>query len=277
MRKKTFDDSRPGMCRSQVPVVFALLLAATLRPGALLAERIPVRHMEGATHGFLVLRTEGGEMIADGDLAQEVHGSRVESRLTFHFADGSLYEDRTEFSQHRQFRLLRDTVVQKGPSFKHQNTVSLDTTRGTVSVVYQEDGKEKKVHKKIKLPADLANGMVFTLLKNILPQTAETTVSYLVATPDPRIVKLKVTPEGEERFSVGHTDYRATHYLVKVDIGGITGVVATLIGKQPPDLNIWILKSEVPAFIRFFGPLDEGGPEWIIELASPNWPKRKSD
>jgi hypothetical protein len=67
-----------------------LLCAAFLQPGALLAEPIAVRHMEGTVHGFLVLRTAEGKALAAGDLIQVVQGGRLLSKLTFHFKDGSV-------------------------------------------------------------------------------------------------------------------------------------------------------------------------------------------
>ena len=35
----------------------------------------------------------------------------------------------------------------------------------------------------------------------------------------------------------------ATHYVLKVEIGGLAGVVAPLVGKQPPDSHVWIQKE----------------------------------
>ena len=55
---------------------------------------------------------------------------------------------------------------------------------------------------------------------------------------------------------------KATHYILKVDIGGIAGVVAPLVGKQPPDSHVWILGGEAPAFVRSEQPLYNGGPVW---------------
>ncbi len=62
------------------------------------------------------------------------------------------------------------------------------------------------------------------------------------------------------------------HYVVKVELGGIAGVVALVVGKQPPDSHVWILGGEAPAFVRSEAPLYSGGPVWRIELASPVWP-----
>jgi hypothetical protein len=54
--------------------------------------------------------------------------------------------------------------------------------------------------------------------------------------------------------------------VVKVKIGGIAGLVAPLVGKQPPDLHVWIKGGEVPAFVKFEGPIYNGGPVWRVEL-----------
>ena len=57
-----------------------------------------------------------------------------------------------------------------------------------------------------------------------------------------------------------------------LEIGGVTGLVAPLLGKQPPDSHVWILRGEAPAFVKSRGPLYSGGPIWQIELESPVWP-----
>jgi len=49
-------------------------------------------------------------------------------------------------------------------------------------------------------------------------------------------------------------------------------MVAPLIGKQPPNIQIWIIGGEAPAFVREQGPLYEGGPILNIQLTSPVWP-----
>jgi len=59
---------------------------------------------------------------------------------------------------------------------------------------------------------------------------------------------------------------------VKVEIGGIAGMFAPLLGKQPADTNIWVAFGEAPAFVRSEGPLSLGGPIWSIETTTPVWP-----
>jgi hypothetical protein len=105
------------------------------------------------------------------------------------------------------------------------------------------------------------------------PNQAETTLSMVVSTPKPRIVKLKISASGQDSFSIGGSGAKATHYVVKIDIGGVTGVAATVLGKQPPPTNMWIAAGNAPVFLKLEGPLYEDGPIWRIELASPVWPK----
>src|ERR1700710_121574 len=82
-------------------------LICALHPTAL-AEAIPVRHVEGTMHGFLVLRTKEGRMLAVGDLVQVVQGKTVTSRLLFRFKDGSIDDEKAVFSQRGNFQLITD-------------------------------------------------------------------------------------------------------------------------------------------------------------------------
>ena len=140
-----------------------------------------------------------------------------------------------------------------------------------MSVRYREDGKERVVAERLDLPANLANGLLFTVLKNLGADTARTELSLVAASPKPRLVKLLVEPKGEEAFTAGGRRYSATRYVVKVAIPGVAGAVAPLVGKQPPDSVVWVLGGEAPAFVKSEGPLASDAPPWRVELASPVW------
>jgi hypothetical protein len=249
-----------------------------LQPGAMPATTVDVRHTEGLVHGFLVLRTLAGDTLADGDLIQVARGDRVTSRLVFRFKDGSVHDETAVFSQRRNFRLLNDHLVQKGPAFRDPIDVSIDGPSGQITVRNTDhDGKEKVVTERLNLPPDVANGLVLTLLKNIRSNEPQTKVSMVAATPKARLVKLAITRQGEEPFLIGGSTRKATHYVVKVEIGGAAGLVAPLLGKQPVDTHFWILDGEAPAFVKSEGPLFFGGPVWRIEPVSPVWPRAAAD
>jgi hypothetical protein len=253
------------------PVVIWMVCAGLLFPVAMPAAQVQVRYREGLVHGFLVLSSLDGEPLADGDLIQLAVGDRVTSHLVFRFKDGSLHDETVVFSQSHAFRLLQDHLVQKGPAFPHPIDFAIDATTSQVTVRYTEDGKQKVTTDHLKLAPDVANGLVLTLLKNIRSGATGTKVSMVAAAPKPRVVTLAITSKGEEGFSLGRSSRKATHHVIKVEIGGLTGVVAPLVGKEPPDTHVWILEGEAPVVVKSEGPLYVDGPIWRIELASPVW------
>ncbi|HWR54465.1 MAG TPA: hypothetical protein VN428_25380 [Bryobacteraceae bacterium] len=226
------------------------------------AEPVAVRYREGTLHGFLALRTLDDKILAAGDLTQTVRGNRVVSRLVFRFEDGSVDDETTVFSQQHDFRLIRNRHIQKGPSFPHPTDVSINAATGQVTVRYTDDGQEKVETERLDLPPDLAIGMVLNLLKNIPPDTKETKVSYVAATPKPRLVKLSIQRQGDAGFSVAGSPYRATIFVVKVELGGITGIIASLIGKKPADTRVWVVGGGAPAFVKAEQSLYPSGPVW---------------
>jgi hypothetical protein len=257
-----------------MPLLLAsvLVCAAAHWSAALRAEPVAVRHAEGLVHGFLVLRTMDGATLADGDLIQTSRGDQVTSRLVFRFKDGSIHDETAIFSQRRSFELISDHLTQHGPSFPQPLEVRVTRATGQVTVRYTEAGTQKVADERLELPSDLANGLIPIVLKNLASSPSPFRVSMVAATPKPRLVKLAVTNVGEEQFAIAGSARKATHYVVKVEIGGLAGLLAPLLGRQPPDSHVWILGGEAPAFVKSEGPLFFGGPVWRIELTSPVWP-----
>jgi hypothetical protein len=260
------------MMRSRLPIV-VLFLASTLFGSEIVAaaDPIPVRHVEGVIFGFLTLRNTDGQIIANGYLKQVAKpGSGViTDDLQFHFKDGSLYQEITKFTQRGTFHLVSDQIVQKGPSFKQDSESWIDAASGKVSVRTGDKGKEKRTTKHMSIPSDVANGLLFILVKNIDPTVAETTVSMVAPSDKPRIVELKFTPAEEKPVKFGLLTFKAQHYVMKVKIEGVAGKVAPLVGKQPPDSHFWVIKSEAPTFVEFEGPLTQDTPLWRIEFSAP--------
>jgi hypothetical protein len=249
-----------------------LALVVLLTASVQAQSTVEVRFTEGLIHGFVVLRAMDGSTLAHGDLTQVPRGERVTSHLVLSFKDGSLYEETVNFSQRDTFQVLDYHLVQKGPVFKIPIDMTIDRSTGQVRVRYtDEDGKAKEESERFDLPPDLMNGIVPILLKNIPPEAKETTVSLVAATPKPRLVKLVIAPEGEAKFLVGNASRKATKYRMKVEIGGILGFLAPLVGKEPEDSHAWVLRGDAPAFLRLEGQLFMGGPIWRIEPSSPVW------
>ncbi len=222
---------------------------------------------------FLLQRAEDGHIVATGDSVQVAHGDQVTCRTTFTYKDGSVDDETTVFTQRRNFRLISDHHIQKGPFFPHPMDLMVDVVKGKVTVrTTGKDGKEENYSEQMKLPLDLANGMVSQMVGNLKPGGPTMTVSLVVTTPKPRIVKLVISPLDEESFSIGGEQHKALHSEIKIIIGGVVGLVAPLIGKAPPIIEIWEAGGEAPTFLKETGPTFDDGPVFTIELASPEWP-----
>ena len=265
-----FARTEAGRRRLEAP---ALILAfALLAPAAPSPESVAVRYTEGITHGFLALRTLEGKPLADGDLLQTARGEQVTVRMVLRFGDGSLQEETTVFSQRGRFALQSYHLVQRGPSFPKPADVSIDVAKSAVTL-RSADGREVASSERLEMPADLANGLVLYAIKNVPPGSA-VRLSMIAAAPNPRLVHLDIGPAGEDSFSVGDSPRKASKYVVRVNLGGVAGVVAPLIGKQPQDTYVWITQGEAPTFVKMEGPLYADGPSWRLELANPTWGTR---
>ena len=231
-------------------------------------EPVSVKFTEGVAHAFPALRSVGsgkltqGEVIAQGELIQIPHGDRVENRLTFRFRDGSIYDERVVFSQRDTFTLMSYQLVQKGPSFPESIDAKVDRETGRYEVRYKgdEEAAEEVLQGKIELPNDVYNGMLCLLLKNMPTRTA-TTVQNIAFTPKPRLVKMLLTPAGDDTVMMGEVAVPATRFLAKPQLGFFASMLVTDL----PDSKMWILGGEAPAFLKFEGPLFFMGPIWRID------------
>jgi hypothetical protein len=236
------------------------------------AAPVAVRYRQGLLHGFLVLSTLDGTAIAAGDLTQTTRGDQVTTQLAFRFKDGSRQEETTVFSQRTSFRLISYHMVQKGPAFKNASDLSVTCATGQVTVRYKDDdGKEKVANEHMTLPPDLGNGLIPMILMNTRDSTQQIEVPMVVAGPKPRLVKVVMNAQGTDTFSVGGFSHEATHYVGKIELGGVAGVVAPMVGKQPPDAQLWMLGGEAPVVLRSEMLSQAGGPIWRMELVSPDW------
>jgi hypothetical protein len=232
---------------------------------------VKVRVRDGSARGFLVLRSETGAILASGEFSQIPQGDRVKLRLVFHFKDGSLDEETTVYSQNSTFRLISNRLVQSGRAFPEPCEMTIDAHSQTVSMRALSKPNQDAKTEHMDIPPDLSNGLLFNLIKNLQSNDPEVKVSYLAASPKPRMVKLAIAIEKEGHFTVAARRIKAAVWCVKAELGGLTGIVAPMIGKQPPDTHVWIAEDGVPTIVRVDTALYVGGPVWSIQLASPVW------
>jgi hypothetical protein len=88
-----------------------------------------------------------------------------------------------------------------------------------------------------------------------------------------RLIRLLILREGEQPFrTIGQT-LKATVFRIHPELGGIVGVIASLIGLHPKDVMVWILEDEEPAVVRIVGQLGGYGPVVSSELEGNSFAK----
>src|SRR5262249_39614851 len=217
------------------------------------ADPIAVKVQEGYSHGFVTFYA-GDEAIGHGEVVMYPRGRQMQSRLTVSFNDGSLYDETVLFTQARVFRLHRYHLVELGPSFPEQTDVSCDATGAYRAHVRKTGEAERSDEGHTDVPPDVYNGMASTLLKS-LPAGVTGEVHQLAFTPKPHLLSARLVPEEDDPFTVGTMQRSATRYRVVLHATGLAGVAAAVVGKDPPDVFLWIVPGEAPAFVRFLGPL----------------------
>jgi hypothetical protein len=242
------------------------------------AQTVKPRFPEGTTRGFLVLRSTDDRAVAYGELISIPKGDLVQSRLLWRFRDGSVQDEMTVYAQHPELKLVSYKQVQRGPAFPGDVEVTFTRDPGRYEVRRKEtkdgkkDAKPEVMSGPIDLPPDVYNGMTLTVLKNLPPGASG--AGYMLAfTPKPRLVKMTMRPVAEDPVILGEARRTATRYLIDLEVGGVAGIFAAAVGKEPPDLRYWIVGGDVPAFVKFEGPFFLNGPVWRIEMLSPRWPK----
>ena len=257
------------LMRWLLPLAFVLLWSCPVGTAP-----VAVRFAEGVTHGFLLLSTVDGTIIASGDLMQVGRGGKVESRMVFRFKDGSLFDETVVFTQQGVFAMQSYHLVQRGPAFAEDTEISLQRASGKyyVKTKSHKDGREEAIDGALELPPDVYNGIVITVVKN-LAKGASATVHLVAFTPKPLLIELALEPVGDHKMMVGQLTKSATHYVFKPHPGPWLELFAKLLGRMPSDYHVWVVTEGAPTFARFEGPLNPTGAVWRIELTSPRWPE----
>jgi hypothetical protein len=259
------------MARSRViAAAFLTMVLNTAAP----AERIPVKHIQLPRHEFMAARSETGKIIARVEFTETVQGDEVTMRLTYNFMDGSIDDETTTYSQQGTFRLVRNHHVQKGPFFAKPVDFAVQAATGIATTrTADKNGKIHVESQHIDLPSDLANGFVGTLLLNVPPDTAPFRVGILAPVFGGRLIRVLISPEGERPFQQAGRTLKATVFRIHPELGGVLGVIATLLGLQPKDVMVWVLEGETPAVVRVVGQQGGFGPVLSSELEGTSFGK----
>jgi len=226
------------------------------------AEQIPVRDIQHPIHRFMVTRSETGKIIARDEFSQVVQGAEVTMRLTYHFVDGSIDDETTTYRQQGTFQLVRNHHIQNGPFFTKPIDFTIEAATGiATSRTVAWNGKIRVESRHIDLPEDLANGLVGTLLLNVPYKIAPFRVGLLAPVDGGRLIRILISPEGEQSVHMDGQILRTTVFRIHPELGGIVGLIVSLIGIQPKDVRVWVTEGKEPAVVKIVGQLGGYGPQ----------------
>lgn len=259
------------MERNNFPVFIFLTI---MMSAAAQARQIPVKHLQLARHEFMVARSETENIVAHVEFIEEVHGDEVTMRLAYHFLDGSIDDETTTYRQQGTFQLGRNHHIQNGPFFAKPVDFAVDAATGAATTrTVDKNGKVHVETEHIDLPNDLANGLVGTLLLNVQPDTPPFRVGILAPVFGGRLIRILISPEGEQPFHKSGQTLKASVFRIHPELGGVLGMLATLLGLQPKDVMVWVLEGETPAVMRVVGQLGGSGPVLSSELEGTSFAK----
>lgn len=245
-----------------VAVSLGMLLGVTTQ-----AEQIPVKHTQRPEHLFMVTRSEAGAILAKDEFVQIVDHDKVTMHLAYQFVDGSVDDETTTYTQQGTFRLVRYQHIQRGPFFTKPIDFTVDATTGVATRrIADKNGKMRLDSEHASLPDDLANGFVGTLLLNITHDTAPFRVGLLVPVGGVRLVRILISPQGQQPFQMAGQTFKANVFRIHPELSGLVGMIAALIGIQPKDVTVWVREGETPVVVKIVGQLGGYGPEVTSEL-----------
>jgi hypothetical protein len=253
----------------------AIAVAATLLlMGVAIAAPLRMRYPEGPAHGFLVLEDRPGHAVARGEVRQWLERGVVASRMTLRFGDGSLYDEEVRFTQRPAFRVESYSLAQHGPSFTESLDVKFDKSGHYRARRRSAPDEAEEIDEgRTEIPDDTSNGITSILLKNL--PTGQSAVLHVMAfMPKPKVLELHLTPEADDEYWVGSVPTKAVRFRIQPKVTGVTGVVASVLDKQPDPLHMWIAPAPSPVLVKFEGSLYVGGPTWVMQLGAPTWKAR---
>ena len=111
------------------------------------------------------------------------------------------------------------------------------------------------------------------MLLNVPPNTAPFRAGILAPVFGGRLIRILVSPQGEQPFQRAGQNLKATVFRIHPELSGILGMLATLLGRQPKDVMAWVLEGETPAVMRVVGQFGGSGPVLSSDLEGTSFGK----
>lgn len=241
-----------------VPEVLAVALTLALG-------HVPVRDPPGTLHGFPSLSDLAGNVIADGELAQTLRGRTLHVRLRWAFRDGRTVVEEDEFEVGSHLAQRRFSWVEsRGGVELRRFEADLVAGRGSATR-RQADGSLERDEADLDLPeggAFAGYGTALAVSQLALDPGAEVELGFVAFAPKPRVVKLGVRHDGEERVPAHGRAIPTHRYTLHAKLPFPISVVV-----RPRDARLWFTKAAPPALVRARQTLvTKDDPEVVVDV-----------
>jgi hypothetical protein len=226
------------------------VLSAVLALPILLASAGPiaVRWIPGTLHGFPSLSDAAGNVIADGELTQELRGEILRVHLRWTFGDGRRVDERAEFRVTASLGQRRFSWVESSGDVELRR-FEVDFEEGrAVAVTRRADGSPERDEERLQLPAGRAftgYGTALAIGQLELAEGGEAELTFVAFTPKPRTVTLGVRRDGEERVDAHGRSIRCDRFTLHPKI---PFPISLFAGAK--DAHLWFTHEPPAALVR---------------------------
>jgi hypothetical protein len=221
------------------PLALAVLLAAG---------PIAVRTAPGVLHGFPSLSDPEGNVVADGELTQELRGEILEVHVRWAFADGRRVHEHAEFRVGSHLVQTRFSWVERtGDAELRRFEVDFSTGRA-LAVTPGKDGRPERDEERLDLPdarAFTGYGTALAIGQLGLAEGDEAELTFVAFTPKPRTVTLGVRRDAAERVEAHGRSIACDRFTLHPKI---PFPVSLFAGAK--DAHLWFTHEPPAALVR---------------------------
>jgi hypothetical protein len=215
---------------------------------------------EGDAQAFTALTDQQGRPLADSRYSQWVEGDRLHIEARSDFPSGrSVVEHAILRLRPRLEQESWDWTERDGKRLVREYLVDFRTGKAMATRVDQ--GKRWKEDLEIE-PGKTFAGIAFVpVVKALRAQLTAGQQVELIAvamTPRPRTAKVTVRRDGPSIVHMAGRTIEGDRYTIHPEIPAIARLFV-----KAPDLFIWLVADDPPAFLRFEGPLVEPGDQVV--------------
>ncbi len=220
----------------------ALLLAAVAAAGP-----IPLRWPQGSLHGFPSMSDGSGNVVADGELTQELHGQRLEVRIRWSFRDGRVAVETDTFHAGRDLVQERFSWAEERAG-EELRSFTADFERGRATSAVRRGARVEREQAHLDLPrgrsfAGYGTALAVAQLGLAAGGTAE--ITFVAFTPKPHAVTLRVSQDREERIPAAGRSIPCDRFTLHPEIPFPANVFV-----HARDAHLWLTRRAPPALLR---------------------------